>query len=115
LALDRELISNIPSHFDFQMKLPDQFKGRDLKVFFNDIANKIFLISVMTLSLLLVLIGLMVFQPFIRVLRWIFRTIFVASVFSLLAVMTLNIFVPVVFDKILSIFKGAMVDYNMLL
>ena len=112
LALDRKLISDFPDEFNLKFQVPEQFQGKDLRVFFNDLSAKIFLVCVMVLTILLILIGLMVFRPFVKVLRWELRTIFLASFLSLLTAMALNILIPIIFDKLLSISSAASINYN---
>jgi hypothetical protein len=115
LALDRKLISDFPDEFNLKFQVPEQFADKDLRLFFSDITTKIFLVSIMGLTFLLFLIGLLIFRPFTKVLRWEFRTIFLASFLSLFTAMALNIFIPIVFDKMLSLAEEAPVNYNALL
>lgn len=115
LALDRKLISDFPDEFVFKFQIPEQFKNRNLRLFFSEITTKIFLVSIMALAILLILIGLMIFRPFTKVLRWEFRTIFLASFLSLFTAMALNILVPIIFDKLLSLLKEVPTNYNALL
>lgn len=76
--LDRSMFSKLPPDFVFTMDLPSGYTGS-----ISDVVSKIlkYSISVLILSLIfiLVLIGLLIFKPFISIIKWQSLTVFISS------------------------------------
>ncbi|PIZ76164.1 hypothetical protein COY05_02160 [Candidatus Peregrinibacteria bacterium CG_4_10_14_0_2_um_filter_38_24] len=83
-TFDRKLFSQIPSQFTFSVNLPT-ING---SVIF-DLAYTIFYAYVALLVVLLIIGGLLVFRPFIRILKWI-----ILGFLNSLVLFTASIFVP---------------------
>jgi len=100
LALDRKLVSDLPDDFNFKFQVPDQFAGENVGNLFKGLTSQVFLILGGFLLLVLVVIGLLVFTPWSAVMKWISKTVFLGSLSTILVAMFLNVFVPVLFDKL---------------
>lgn len=83
-TFDRKLFSNISDEFTFSLNLPTVNKSSVL-----DLAKTVLYGYMAFLTILLILIGLIVFRPFIRVLKWI-----VFAILKSLILFALAIFIP---------------------
>lgn len=86
--LDRQLFSDIPNEVSFTLQFPAQIRGNVFS-FFDSLMLKVLLIGVLILVLLLFLIALLIFRPWILVLRWIAKSLFFASLTVFVLMMTL--------------------------
>ncbi|MFA6918057.1 MAG: hypothetical protein WC285_04500 [Candidatus Gracilibacteria bacterium] len=109
---DREFISNLPDSYNLQFNVPSQFSGINLSAFFHELVGKLFLVLFGSLLLIWVLIGLLAFSPKIIVVKRMAKTLFLASLVTVLSVMFLNIFIPVIFDKLIHSLDINILGYN---
>jgi hypothetical protein len=84
LTVVDEILKEVPNEFVFEVKIPTDYKG-NLSVFFDGFMGNVFLICLAVLIFILLLLWLVIFRPWTRVLRWESKTLFWAS-FSVLAV-----------------------------
>jgi len=112
LALDRKLVSDLPDSFNFKFQIPEQFSNRNVGQFFDELTSKVFLILGCVLLFMLVIIGFLIFSPKFAVMKWIAKTVFLTSLITILTVMVMNVFVPVVFDKFVKSIDVSVMSYN---
>lgn len=112
LALDRKLISDLPNDFNFQFVVPNQFRGLNVGAFIDGVTSKFFFVLIGALLLMLACIGLLIFSPWSAVMKWVAKTVFLSSLFTILTAMILNISVPVIFDKLVHSFDVSILNYN---
>ena len=112
LALDRKLVSDLPDSFSFKFQIPEQFSNKNIGAFFDELTSKVFFILACVLLFILVIIGLLIFSPKFDVMKWIAKTVFLASLITILVVMVMNVFVPVVFDKLVKSIDVSVMSYN---
>jgi hypothetical protein len=98
--LDRMIFSGMPSSLDFNVEVPREFAGQNVLNVFDEILSKILLTGVLVLSFLLLLIGLLIFRPFKVVLKWIFKTLTLASLITLIFSTILYFVIPGVFETL---------------
>ena len=93
-TFDRKLFSNLSDEFTFSLNLPTVDKSSVL-----DLAKTFLYGYLAFLTILLILIGLIIFRPFIRVLKWI-----IFAILKSLILFALAIFIPSVLPiKIFSV------------
>ncbi|GAG18366.1 unnamed protein product, partial [marine sediment metagenome] len=97
IEFEKEVLSDMPSEFVFDFQVPEEIAG-NIADFFNGTINKVFLVSGLVLLLILFLIGLIIFRPWIRILKWEAKTLFLASFFALLTLVGSK----VVFEKLVA-------------
>lgn len=112
LAFDRQFISDFPDDFSFKIKLPSQFGGENVGDFFASLTLNFFLILVFSLFFILLIIGLLVFRPWSAVMKWVSKTVFLASLSTILFAMFLNVFIPVLFDRLVNSIDVSILSYN---
>lgn len=112
LAFDRKLLSDFPDDFNFQIKLLPQLEGENLGYFLNNLIIRIFIILGGAMFLMLVMIALLVFKPWSAVMKWTSKTVFLASLSTILAAMFLNVFIPVLFDRLINSIDVSLLSYN---
>ncbi|MFA5947664.1 MAG: hypothetical protein WC806_01665 [Candidatus Gracilibacteria bacterium] len=98
-SLDRQLLSSLPEDFVFNAKLPMQFSGLKVLDFANDIFIKILLLLFFVCIFVLLCIALVIFSPFIRIVKWICMSLFYASLFDLGILAVLVYVIPKMFEK----------------
>jgi len=109
-TFDRKLFSEVPDKFTFSLDLPSIEKSG-----ISGLANTVISIYAAFLVILLLLLGLIVMRPFIRVLKWI-----VFSILKSLILFGLAIFIPTilpvqVFPAIFSLIFGQIFSYVLVL
>lgn len=102
LALDRELLSDIPNEFVFRSSVPEQFRGQYVHAIVSDFMTKVILALLAIFAILLVAMGLLIYKPWVRVFKWEIKAVFFAALWITLLMMVLNIFVPTIMDKLLN-------------
>ncbi|MDD3861925.1 MAG: hypothetical protein PHP74_03505, partial [Candidatus Gracilibacteria bacterium] len=112
LAFDRQFISDFPDDFSFKIKLPSQFGGENVGDFFANLTWNFFHILVFSLFFILLTIGLLVFRPWSAVMKWVSKTVFLASLSTILFAMFLNVFIPVLFDRLVNSIDVSILSYN---
>ncbi len=96
IALDDDLFKDFNDQVVFSLNAPEDISFDNLSYDFNDLLYTVLLISILILVFILGLIALLIFSPFIRILKWEAKTIFLASLFNLSAYVLLFY----LFDKI---------------
>ncbi|MFH1284364.1 MAG: hypothetical protein ABIH78_02125 [Candidatus Peregrinibacteria bacterium] len=91
-VFEREVVSTLPDKVVLNLAVPDFFKG-DVVGFLESSINLIFLTCAAVALFLLFLIGLIIFRPWTKVVKWVFGTLFVASLLFLLLLLALR-FLP---------------------
>lgn len=72
--------ADLPGEFVYNLDAPGNFQG-NISEFFTRIAGYVFLAGGLFLFLILLLIGLINFRPWSRILKWEFKTIFCGALF----------------------------------
>lgn len=109
-TFDRKLFSKVPDKFTFSLGLPSVESSG-----ISGLANTVISIYVSFLVILLLLLGLIVMRPFIRVLKWI-----IFAVLKSLVLFALSIFIPTIlplkiFPAIFSLIFGQILSYVLVL
>lgn len=99
LALDRQLLSSLPEDFVFNSKLPIQFAGFNVLDLANGIFMKVLWLFFFVCLFVLLCIALVIFSPFIRIVKWIFMSLFYASLFDLGILLVMVYVIPKIFEK----------------
>ncbi len=81
--LENEVFSEIPTEFTFDLEIPEDL-SKDLPTFFNETIGNAFTVGALVLCLLLFFMGLIIFKPLIRVLKWEAKAFFLSSLFVLI-------------------------------
>lgn len=84
------ILSSLPKQFDFTTTVSTSVSG-DLFDYLNGILYKMFFLIIAVLLLLLLSIGLIIFQPWTNVLRWEARAVLIGSITAFLASVVLLI------------------------
>jgi hypothetical protein len=69
-------IENIPSEYVFELRLPSQFGGNILYDYYSDFVFKVLVVVFSILIFLLCLIGVIIFRPWMRILKWEAKALF---------------------------------------
>ncbi len=85
-TLDRKLFSQVPDQFTFSLNLPSVEKSG---IF--ELSYLLVYVYLSILIILLILVGLLVFKPFVRILKWI-----IFGILSSLILFAIFVFVPTV-------------------
>lgn len=83
VALDREFFGDLPNEISFDLAVPEGSSGSISDFLVNSI-KILFLISGLSLLFLLIMIGLLIFKPAVRVLKWVFKSIFMGATLVLI-------------------------------
>jgi hypothetical protein len=91
IDLEKQILVDIPEIYELEVKLVEMESqvGEDVSDYFTRALNNGFIISIVVLIAVLLLIALMIFRPFTRVMKWEFRAIFLASIIPLVTYVSL--------------------------
>ncbi|MFH1533611.1 MAG: hypothetical protein ABID64_01640, partial [Nitrospirota bacterium] len=91
LELEEQILVDVPEVYEFEIDTAgiDAQVGEDVSDYFMGILNNAFIICLVVLAVVLLLIALVVFRPFTRVMKWEFRAIFLASIIPLVTFISL--------------------------
>lgn len=87
--LDDEMFKDMENEIILDFKVPDNIDFGNLSKDFNALLYKAFFISIVVLFFILVVVGLIIFSPLIRVLKWEAKALFLASFFNLVIYLSL--------------------------
>lgn len=89
---------DIPAEFAFDLDAPTDFEG-NVAEFLSRTIDMVLLAGELFLLLILVLIALIIFKPFIRILKWETKTIFLSS-FFITSIGVVLVFFPQIFEAL---------------
>ncbi len=91
IDLEEQILKDVPEIYEFEIELVsmEAQTGEDVSEYFTRALNNGIVISVVALVVVLLLIALVVFRPFTRVMKWEFRAIFLASIIPLVTYVSL--------------------------
>jgi len=89
--LKAQLVNDIPESYSFDIETKLDIKaGEDVSDYVNSIIHDVFFIGSLVLLFVLLLLGLVVFKPAVRVFKWEMKAIFLASFLPLIAFLILS-------------------------
>lgn len=100
-SFDTGFLADLPGDFVFNMEVPSNIKG-NLSSLISDFAIIVFLIGGAILVFLLLLMGLIVFRPWMRILKWEAKALFLACFWVFLVAM-IFLYIPGLLENFIDV------------
>jgi hypothetical protein len=88
-SFEEDFLKAIPDDYNFNFQIPENTEIKNLSDQFRLLFKNLFFIGILSLLLIFLIIGLIIFRPLIRILKWEAKTLFLASVIPLITFVVL--------------------------